>query len=55
MADKTHTAGGAERSRAIRARRLKEDARRSPEQNLAETIALSHKLMQIQGLARGSR
>jgi hypothetical protein len=36
---------------AARARRLREDARRSPSVNLAETIALSHKLMRFAGSA----
>jgi hypothetical protein len=37
---------------AIRARRLREDARRPLSVNLAEGIALSHKLMRFTGAAR---
>lgn len=39
-------------SEAIRVRRLREDARRPISVNLAETIALSHALIQIAGAAR---
>jgi hypothetical protein len=37
---------------AVRIARLREDARRSLSENLAETIALSHKLMKFAGAAR---
>lgn len=37
---------------AVRRRRLREDARRPMSVNLAEGIALSHKLMRFAGLAR---
>jgi hypothetical protein len=39
---------------AIRVNRLREDARRPMSVNLAETIALSHKLIQMAGAARHS-
>jgi len=39
---------------AVRVQRLREDARRSLSVNLAEGIALSHKLMQFTGAARKS-
>jgi hypothetical protein len=42
------------RSEAVRVRRLREDAQRSLSTNLAEGIALSHKLMQFTGTARKS-
>jgi len=37
---------------AVRVRRLREDARRPISVNLAEGIALSHKLMRFAGTAR---
>jgi hypothetical protein len=37
---------------AVRVRRLREDAQRPMSVNLAETIALSHKLMGFAGAAR---
>jgi hypothetical protein len=37
---------------AVRARRLREDAARPMSENLAEGIALSHKLMRFAGAAR---
>ena len=37
---------------AVRVQRLREDARRPISVNLAETIALSHKLMRFAGAAR---
>ncbi len=43
---------GAAAAEAIRVNRLREDARRSMSVNLAETIALSHKLIQMAGAAR---
>jgi hypothetical protein len=39
---------------AVRVRRLREDARRPISENLAEGIALSHKLMRFAGAARQS-
>lgn len=36
----------------IRVRRLRDDAKRPMSVNLAETIALSHKLLQMSGSAR---
>ena len=39
---------------AVRVRRLREDARRPISVNLAEGIALSHKLMRFTGAARRS-
>jgi hypothetical protein len=48
---KTAAAAGAE---AVRVQRLREDARRPISVNLAETIALSHKLMRLAGAARRS-
>lgn len=39
---------------AVRVQRLREDAKRPMSVNLAETIALSHKLMQFAGSARRS-
>jgi len=38
-----------------RARRLREDAKRSASENLAEAIALSHQLLRIEREARRSR
>jgi hypothetical protein len=42
---------GAEAAREVRARRLREDARRPISVNLAEGIALSHQLMRFTGAA----
>lgn len=42
----------AEAAEAVRVRRLREDARRPISVNLAEGIALSHKLMRFAGAAR---
>lgn len=39
---------------AVRLQRLREDAQRPISVNLAETIALSHKLMRFAGSARKS-
>jgi hypothetical protein len=39
---------------AVRIRRLREDARRPISVNLAEGIALSHKLMRFTGAARST-
>lgn len=44
----------AETAEAVRVRRLREDARRPISVNLAEGIALSHKLMRFMGAARSS-
>jgi hypothetical protein len=44
--------GPAAVSEAVRVQRLRDDARRSMSINLAEGIALSHKLMQFVGAAR---
>ncbi len=48
----THTPSPAETAEAVRVRRLREDARRPISVNLAEGIALSHKLMRFTGAAR---
>ncbi len=42
----------AETAETVRVRRLREDARRPISMNLAEGIALSHKLMRFAGAAR---
>jgi hypothetical protein len=44
----------AAKSEAVRVQRLREDARRSVSTNLAEGIALSHKLMRFTGAAHKS-
>lgn len=44
--------GSAAAAEAIRVQRLRDDARRPMSINLAEGIALSHKLMQFVGTAR---
>lgn len=51
---KKSSMSGAESAEAVRVRRLREDARRPISVNLAETIALSHKLMRFAGAARRS-
>ncbi len=43
---------GAAAAEAVRVKRLREDARRPISVNLAEGIALSHKLMRFAGAAR---
>lgn len=43
----------ARQAESVRLQRLREDAQRPMSVNLAETIALSHKLMQLAGSARG--
>lgn len=43
---------GAAEAAAVRVRRLREDAQRPISVNLAEGIALSHKLMRFAGAAR---
>ena len=48
------TRSPAETADAVRVRRLREDARRPISVNLAEGIALSHKLMRFTGAARSS-
>lgn len=48
------TPSAAEKAEAVRVQRLREDARRPIGVNLAETIALSHKLMRFAGSARRS-
>jgi hypothetical protein len=44
----------AAKAEAVRVQRLREDAQRSMSVNLAEGIALSHKLMRFTGAVRGS-
>jgi hypothetical protein len=51
---KAHERAAAANAEAVRVRRLREDAQRSISENLAETIALSHKLMRFAGAARQS-
>lgn len=51
----TDTSSAAARVEAVRVWRLREDARRPVSVNLAETIALSHELMRIEGAARRDR
>jgi hypothetical protein len=46
------TSSGAANAEAVRVQRLREDARRPITVNLAEGIALSHKLMRFTGTAR---
>lgn len=46
------TPSPAETAEGVRLRRLREDARRPISVNLAEGIALSHKLMRFTGAAR---
>ena len=48
------TPSPAETAEAVRVRRLREDARRPISVNLAEGIALSHKLMRFTGAARSN-
>ena len=50
----TNIPSPAETAEAVRVRRLREDARRPLSVNLAEGIALSHKLMRFTGAARGN-
>jgi hypothetical protein len=50
----TGTPSPAEAAEAVRVRRLREDARRPISVNLAEGIALSHKLMRFTGAARSN-
>lgn len=44
----------AAKAEAVRVQRLREDAQRPISVNLAEGIALSHKLMRFQGAAKRS-
>jgi hypothetical protein len=44
-------ASAAAEAEAVRVRRLREDAQRSLSENLAEGIALSHKLLRFTGVA----
>lgn len=48
------TPSAAATAEAVRVRRLREDAQRPLSVNLAEGIALSHKLMRFTGTARSS-
>jgi hypothetical protein len=48
------TSSAAATADAVRVRQLRKDARRSISVNLAEGIALSHKLMRFTGAARKS-
>ncbi len=50
----TNSPSPPETAEAVRVRRLREDARRSISVNLAEGIALSHKLMRFTGAARNN-
>lgn len=52
MTAKEKVRHGADAVEAIRVMRLREDARRPLSVNLAEGIALSHKLMRFAGTAR---
>jgi hypothetical protein len=52
--DEEARASATARAEAVRVQRLREDAQRSPSVNLAEGIALSHKLMRFAGVARKS-
>lgn len=49
-----HSPASAETAEAVRVQRLRDDARRPLSVNLAEGIALSHKLMRFTGAARSS-
>jgi hypothetical protein len=48
------TSSPAAKAEALRVQRLREDAQRPMSENLAEGIALSHKLMRFTGTARQS-
>jgi hypothetical protein len=50
--EKAGMSSAAEKAEAVRVQRLREDAQRPISVNLAEGIALSHKLMQFAGAAR---
>jgi hypothetical protein len=49
---KPHKSAAPAKAEAVRAQGLREDAQRSLSVNLAEGIALSHKLMRFTGAAR---
>lgn len=52
--EKVSSPAAARDSEAVRVQGLREDAKRPLSVNLAETIALSHKLMRFAGAARPS-
>lgn len=52
--DQQKSPSPAEAAEAVRQQRIREDARRSHSVNLAETIALSHKLIRVADAARKS-
>jgi hypothetical protein len=52
--DNTASPSAAAKAEAVRIQRLREDAQRPISVNLAEGIALSHKLMRFTGAARNS-
>lgn len=54
MTEREKTGSATVEIEAIRVQRLREDAARAMSVNLAEGIALSHKLMQFTGSARKS-
>jgi len=55
MSDPAQAASpAAKQAEAVRIQRLREDAARPMSVNLAETIALSHKLMRFAGCARAN-
>ena len=54
MVERVKAASATAETEAIRIQRLREDAARAMSVNLAEGIALSHKLMQFTGSARKS-
>jgi hypothetical protein len=53
MGERQKASSAAAQAEAVRVQRLREDAQRPMSVNLAETIALSHKLMRFAGSARG--
>jgi len=54
MAEREKASSATARSEAVRVQRLREDAGRAMSVNLAETIALSHKMLQFAGSARAT-
>jgi hypothetical protein len=50
--DQNAPMSAADKAKAVRVQRLREDAQRPISVNLAEGIALSHKLLRFQGAAR---
>ncbi len=54
MKPRENNSSSAEAAEAVRLQRLREDAQRPISVNLAEGIALSHKLMRFTGAARPS-